>query len=390
MVDETQGKTDHADASNAQPQADSSAIPTGAPSEGAPAPLSIQADMKKILQDVKLPERRDPAAGQGKRAAVPAKDIDTLLSGAAPAEQAEPPQQTPSGAAPASNDAVQSVHTLKHDLQQVVHDQKISVVRAAALEQEKAKPPVFATTKRSSSVKNSLFAGALLLFLGAAALGGVYFVVQGSTAPLPEQPTSSLVFAEQTVSLALAGQSPTQLKNLLADARGASSASLGSITRIAPLSTSLTTEGEVTRLATLSEFLAALGAHPPEELMRALSQDFFFGLHTVDKNAPLLVVPVTSYDRAFAGMLAWEGTINADLAPAFVRVPDLTAGADGLVQKRTFGDVVMRNYDVRALTDDSGAVALYYSFPTRGLLIIAESPYTFTELLSRLQAQRQL
>jgi hypothetical protein len=102
------------------------------------------------------------------------------------------------------------------------------------------------------------------------------------------------------------------------------------------------------------------------------------------------VIPVLSYDRAFAGMLAWESAINAELSPLFVRVPDLTIGDDGLVQTRTFSDLVMRNYDVRALTDDSGAIALYYSFPTRNMLIVAESPYTFTELLSRLQAQRQL
>ncbi len=292
--------------------------------------------------------------------------------------------------APPPKDAVQSMRTIKQDLQQVVHDQKISIVKAAALEQDKAKPPVFATTKRSSTAKNVVFAGLLLLFLGSAALGGVYLVVQGRVAPLPEQPTTSLVFAEQTVSLPLDGQSPTQLKSVLAEARNGSSASLGSITRIAPLSTNFTPEGEVTRIATLQEFFSALGARPPEELVRALAPDYFFGLHTVDKNAPLLVIPVLSYDRAFAGMLAWEDSINAELAPVFVRVPDLTVGDDGLVQTRAFSDVVMRNYDVRALTDDSGAIALYYSFPTRNILIIAESPYTFTELLSRLQAQRQL
>jgi hypothetical protein len=104
----------------------------------------------------------------------------------------------------------------------------------------------------------------------------------------------------------------------------------------------------------------------------------------------VLVIEVNSYDRAFDGMLEWEKTMNGDLAPFFTAVPRLVTGPDGIPVERTFTDLVMRNYDVRALKDDSGAIELYYSFPTRDLLVIAESPYTFTEILSRLQAGRRL
>ena len=58
--------------------------------------------------------------------------------------------------------------------------------------------------------------------------------------------------------------------------------------------------------------------------------------------------------------------------------------------KGRYEDLVMRNYDVRALKDDAGEIQLYYSFPTQNILIIAESPYSFPEILSRLQASRQL
>lgn len=400
MTDETTGQG--AASNQSQNNGGIPAGPTGAPqnnSLGAPVPASpereangsLTGDIAKILKDVKLPERRDTQLTGERKVPTETKDIDTLLAeGPAAPQGTPPPAQEPIVEKPPAKESVPSLHTLKQDLQQVVHDQKISVVKAAALEQEKKRPPVFAPGPQSNRVKNTVVAALVLLFLGGAALGGVYVVVQGRAAPLPEQPTDSLVFAEQTVSLQLEGQTPIQLKNLLADARGSSNASLGSITRIAPVKTNSSTEEASTRLATLAEFLSAIGAAPPEELMRSLGQDFFFGLHTVDRNAPLLVIPVLSYDRAFAGMLAWESTLSADLAPIYARVPDLVLGEGGIPQKRTFTDVVMRNYDVRALTDDSGAVALYYSFPTRGLLVIAESPYTFTELLSRLQAQRKL
>ncbi len=412
MVDETTGQNT---ASNPTPDAGGiPATPTGAAqSNPLNAPVSVGSnpspmqkpseqsggalgdDIAKILKDVRLPTRPDNVPGKEQRPTAQTKDIDALLSGTSASVQpttqaAAKPELAPEAPAP-TKDAVQSVHTLKQDLQQVVHDQKISVVRAAALEQEKQRVPEEIVVKpHSNRVKNFFFAAFLLLFLGGAALGGVYIVMQSRTQPLPDQQTNSLVFAEQTVPLPLDGQTATQLKGLLAGVRDASTGSLGSITRIAPLKVVSSPEGETTRLATLTEFFSAIGVTPPEDLTRALSDDFFFGVHTIDRNAPLLVIPVLSYDRAFAGMLAWESNINAQLAPVFVRVPDLLLGADGIPARRAFTDIVMRNYDVRALTDDSGAVALYYAFPTRNILVIAENPHSFTELLSRLQAQRKL
>lgn len=67
-----------------------------------------------------------------------------------------------------------------------------------------------------------------------------------------------------------------------------------------------------------------------------------------------------------------------------------TIATSGIPVQRGFQDAVMRNYDVRELTDDSGNIVLYYSFPTPNILVIAQSPYSFTEILSRLQADREL
>jgi len=99
---------------------------------------------------------------------------------------------------------------------------------------------------------------------------------------------------------------------------------------------------------------------------------------------------VTSYDHAFAGMLAWESSMDSDLSPIFPALPTTTTDSNGLPISRTFVDDVMRNYDVREMKDDAGTVKLYYSFPSQNILVIAESPYSFAEILSRLQAARQL
>lgn len=310
---------------------------------------------------------------------------------------ADVPVETKAAEKPEGKPHITPVHTLKDDLQHVVREQKISVVRAASLEQDrrtrertKGAAPTPAQAQRGRRTFNILFAAALLLLLGAAALGGVYLIAQERAGVEPAQTYPSLLFAESTIGLTLSGQSPSDIKRTLGNARASARGTLGSITRIVPV-VSETKDGiETTRAATFTEFMQAISAGAPDALERASGSDFFFGIHAVDKNAPLLVVPITSYDRAFAAMLSWEPTINAGLVPMFAPLSAQTIDQNGLPTTRAFQDVVMRNYDVRALKDDAGNVAFYYSFPTRELLIIAESPFSFAEVLSRLQAERKL
>ncbi len=373
--------------------------------EAADGTDGVQSEIANILKGVKLPERSENAsvATEKKESHV----FDTAL-GAAKPDAAKVPA-TPAGtAAPATPETagekksitasiVSPFRTLKDDLQGIVRDKKISLVRAAALESDKRRGQEDVIGKELGTGRGSrrtfaiIFASVLLVLLGGAAFLGVYLIESTQNSPLPQLPSSSLLFAENSVPFPLGSQSSLDVKRLLAQARNASSATLGSITRIVPVIATTNDQGQPSqRPATLGEFLQALGTRTSPDLLRALGGDFFFGLHTVDKNAPVIVIPVTSYEHAFAGMLAWEATMNTDLAPVFTPVPDQTAGPGGLPQKREFQDLVMRNYDVRALKDDAGVIQLYYSFPNRTLLIIGESPYSFTEVLSRLRADRKL
>ncbi|HWO07744.1 MAG TPA: hypothetical protein VNM40_04165, partial [Candidatus Paceibacterota bacterium] len=296
---------------------------------------------------------------------------------------------------PKTTDDVRPLHTLKDDLQDVVRNKKISLVRAVALEEEKKHRPRIASEEQALAAqaarrRSSVLLIAVFLFLfGASALGVTYFVLN-SRAATSEPIASSILFAEQTVPFPLTALTPADVRREIANARNSATLTLGAILQIVPVQSVRSGNTESLVPVTFGEFMGAIGAQPPEELVRALSSEFFFGMHTVDENAPLFIVPVTSYERAFAAMLAWEKTLNQDLAPIFTPVPSQTVGPDGLLVERVFEDTVIHNYDVRVLKDESGTIQLYYSFPTRNVLIIAESQYSFTELLSRLRADRRL
>jgi hypothetical protein len=396
-------KTDVASPPQAIPV--SPAPPTAAPAAPVPSPVSEPAknDIAKILEEIKLPERRDfKASGDISKASTSEPEpaiLEEHIVKAAPhnGATAMPTSITEKPLDPErSSSIVTPMRTLKDDLQTVVRDQKISLVHAASLEEEKKHgrehlepEQLEIRAHKSRRTIGVLFASGLLILLGAGALFGIYLVMQEQQS-VPTVPQSSILFAEQTVTFSLDNQTPQNLKAQLAQASTKQLGSLGSITRIVPTIMSTSTSGTgQEEPATISQFFSALGMNPPQELMQAIGPNFFFGFHVVDTNAPLFVIPVTSYDHAFAGMLAWEPTMDADLSPIFTSV-SMTTTQNGLPIQRTFEDAVMRNYDVRELTDDSGNVVLYYSFPTPQILVVAESPYSFTEILSRLQAEREL
>lgn len=369
---------------------------TPASSVAKPAPAipttinpSMQDDITKILGGVKLPERHN----QLKPEETSKQKYDTTLADPTQAIPHAAPE-TPAEPADTQKTSVGSLHTLKDDLQHVVQENKISYVRAVALEEDKRhrieeRSPAPRINRRSLF---TLFIVILLIGTGILALIAVYVIVQQRTTETNAALRSNILFAEQSVPFPVDNESPGDVRRTLASARDSGSLTLGAILQIVPVSvTSDPKSGTLSqRQISFSEFLTALGTRAPAELARAVGDDFFFGIHTVDENAPVIIVPVTSYERAFAAMLEWEPYMNADLEPLFTLMPPQARADDGTLIERKFEDTVMRNYDVRALKDDGGQVQLYYSFPTRNVLIIAESPYSFTEILSRLRADRRL
>ncbi|MBP9668767.1 MAG: hypothetical protein KBE09_00570 [Candidatus Pacebacteria bacterium] len=291
---------------------------------------------------------------------------------------------------------MRALHTLKDDLQGLVDDNKMSLIKATALEEEKrqkrdqvAPPP--AHKSAGKPVARVVLIAATFIFLGILAFAAMFFVAGQRQTNVPP-PLPSIMFSEQTLAFPLVqGRLASEARQQLALARNQIALTLGAIARIAPLISAPNEVGEtIQRPASTEEFLRSIGAEPPESLVRALSEEFFFGVHALDENVPVLVVPVLVYERAFAGMIEWEKSINDELAPIFTAIPAQVINAEGKSVPRAFEDVIVQNYDVRILRDARGTVRFLYAFPTRDILIFAESPNSFVEILARLRAERRL
>src|SRR3989344_5577528 len=376
------------------------AVETGVPSDATektippvaevPEPKPQREDIARIIGKIKLPERitlkmsgeqAKPTVLPSPLAVPPTPEKEARGTETLP-RPAETPAQAPRqnvGTQEEKPSSVTSVHTLKDDLQKVVHDKKMSLVRAVALESEKKKgqehlasPHLPADNVRSRKVIGFAFVTVIFVALSLATFWGVKLVLQRNTGSAQSVATPSLIFAENTFALPQETRTGDDLKRtLVAQTRSVSNIPPGTIIRIVPTSPQTNENGTAREQA-------------------QSSGDFFLGLHrTAKKLSPVLIIPVTSYERAFAGMLAWEPSMSGDLSPIFSFTPPRIVDENGLFVDRKFGDTLINNYDARVLKDDSGAIQLMYSFPTRTILIISESPYSFTEALSRLRASRQ-
>jgi hypothetical protein len=381
--------------------------------EPVPPTKPLRQDIASIIGKIRLPERLTvKMSGEKTKTAIPppvppippvpekeqAKTEVSTQASETPSQKT--PQNDGSTKEEATSRTMASVHTLKDDLQNVVRDKKMSLVRAVALESEKKKGQENVTgihlpadKVRSQKFLVITFLLIICLVLAAVTYWGVTSVLRHGNTNTQSTTAPSLIFTEGTFSFPQGTRSTMDFKRAMStQARNVTNVPLGTVLHIIPTKSETGADGTVTEIDdNIGDFLNAIGTQATQGLIRAFRGDFFLGFHqTATKLAPIIIIPVTSYERAFAGMLAWEPAINGDLAPIFTPVPPQTTDEKGLFVDRQFQDTLINNYDVRVLRDDSGTIQLMYSFPTRNMLIIAESPYSFTEALSRLRASRQL
>lgn len=128
-----------------------------------------------------------------------------------------------------------------------------------------------------------------------------------------------------------------------------------------------------------ADLLATILAEPPANLESVIAPPLTFGVvDTFGKNEMVLMFKIVDYDRAFAGLLAWEQTIVRDLQLLLPAANDLT------VDGKTFKDVIVKNNDARILENLEGRPILAYTIFNRKLVIIVSSKTALEVVLDKL------
>jgi hypothetical protein len=136
---------------------------------------------------------------------------------------------------------------------------------------------------------------------------------------------------------------------------------------------------------------AAIGAYPPDALVRALGPDFLIGVYGGTKGAlPFLILRAENEALARAAMLSWEETMAVDLGAIFP-IADRYAREVGNQPslRGRWGDAVYTNRDARVLAQGDREVLLW-GFADNGHIVITSEPFLLPEMASRLTRDQEL
>lgn len=132
--------------------------------------------------------------------------------------------------------------------------------------------------------------------------------------------------------------------------------------------------GEPLRNATAQEFFGHLQTTLMPRAIRALHPEFIIGSIATTRNEPFILIRSDNFDTLFAGLLAWEPSMQQELAPLF--------GAPRL-DETAFSDAVRNNKSIRILRNSDDEEVLLYSFINERTVIITASSDALAQLIGR-------
>lgn len=231
--------------------------------------------------------------------------------------------------------------------------------------------------------------------IGALSFGVIYYLTRPDAVAVT-QGVPSLIEADETVKLE--GVTGTELLLAL---RAVAEEPLvsGNVLVTYTTSASSTTKGLPIELPQPGGALVkALALNAPDILIRNIRPESTVGvINAGTETRPFFILRVSSFERTFAGMLAWESAMRSSLSflyPSYpnapVEIPVETATTTAVQSPpvrrapASFADAVVRNHDVRVLRDADGRSLMLYGYKDKETLIIARDEAAFLELVSRL------
>ena len=272
-----------------------------------------------------------------------------------------------------SETPLKQIRTFQGDVAEAIQKQQeslVSIQQAEHLKGDSVESATPASLEESRKRKEFFFllsGGIVLLILGTVGVWYTYneFVRKTAT-PITDVSANRFVSVNSEINLDLtAVTSRDTLISALSGAR--ENVPTGELTHIIlPLST--------------GEFLKILESRAPGSLVRAFDPLFMFGGFG---ESAFLIIKLSSFENAFAGMLAWEKNLSQDIGPLFVTAPLLK----NILLDSVFRDLTDRNKDIREILVEDQPILLY-SFFDNNMLVITDHIETLRTLIDRLTREK--
>jgi hypothetical protein len=278
------------------------------------------------------------------------------------------------------------IHTYSSDFADRIDSKQSSTFAVLAAQSDAGQTPRTPRPKRNWT---PLVAGLVMLVVGTGAIIGAYLYKQEQNASPVSTAIPSVIRYDEAVEVK---GSDEQLMQAVSDV-GQGGGVTGNIVLTYVTGSSETTGSNIPQPG--GELIKRLGLPMPSILLRNIQLNSSVGIVKAESESrPFMILGVNSYERTFAGMLAWEQNMDDDLAiwfPPYASLPTQDASSTStpvvlLQSSPGFVDAVVANYDVRILRDASGRSIMLYGYRGKDTLIIARDEAAFSALVSRLSS----
>jgi hypothetical protein len=335
----------------------------------------IDEETKTILAEIAEPATKSPTP-EIAPSITPSYSTPPVTKPAAPILTPEP-RVTPLSSS-ANDPSIHQLRTFRMDAEEAVKYHHVSASDIAIAEQKKRE-----STPIEYSNENRLgltFIITTVVMLLALVGTGTYFYLRTQR----DNPTKSATGAIRSIIpyekiISITEVSEENLLARIANKAKDESSTVGSIAFIAIPDTATTT-----RQVPIA--LALAGSKIPEKLLRSLTNEYMFGVHTFDGKAPFIILKTSFFQNAFPGMLEWEKEMRNGLLPL------IQVGRPGIEAVTTNSDIfvdrVMSNKDVRELRGTNGNPIILYTFTDKNTILITTNEKSLRELVNKLLAIR--
>lgn len=372
--------------------------PASPPAQAGPMlePIAIPATPEPLAQvpmpqPVAEPEPSAPAEPLPLRTAAPTFMQEAEIVPPLP-QVAKKPEMLPVNELHAEPEGPSPLHTYSSDFAEHIDEKDSSAFSVLAAQSDAGQTPKPRPKRRKSIVP--LIAGACMVFIGIGAVFAAYLYVNRQPAvPMVQNIPSNIRFDE---SVQVQGRGEALMDAIAAVASGAHVSGNVVVTYVTNASSTDAAAGGIPQPG--GTLIGQLALPAPSILLRNIEDSSTVGVISAgSESRPFLILNVSSYERTFAGMLAWEKTMPDDLAtfyPPYDSAPSTTASTTASTTLASsapagFSDDVVDNHDVRVLRDSYGRSLMLYGYDGKDTLVIARDEAAFTALLSRLGASGQ-
>lgn len=285
---------------------------------------------------------------------------------------------------------LQTLRTLKGDMEQTVGAQKESVVsivskEVKSLEKEKIaeetntnyiSPKEVFVEKKSFNILGgsvALSIGSIMILVSLLILGVFYITKNNFSKEKVVVNDSLLTYTDKKETNILDKNISTVVKASVVSERVGYKAKVNSILYLKFLHNRDDIKS--------SDILKALVPNISDSILRFLVKDLYMvGVYSFDTNETFFIFKVEDFGPVYSSMLAFEPYMKESFRDFFPNIDKSTFSGENANQ---FKDEVLKNNDVRVLRNDKGEVVLIYGFIDRKNLIITANEKVYNGLVSK-------